>query len=271
MKSFVVPPNIGELSDAQIFRLARKVASFDGEIAKIEAELKTMRAQANATKADVKRTNAKVAAVTGAGPIGQRASVRLSAGGVNANGVKLNGRGFSVSGGVMRGLGPAFYVFGAAQAIGGIARKWREEEETRQLFGASEVAGRASAAIARTIFSTFSNFLADTLGEVGTAIAGFAGPDAAQEFKKFVEDFRNLPKGIRTEAETIERQSKARLKAAKFEVDELIYLENYTPPNITVGSSRELKSLREQLIRLNQPEISNAKMLIYTKELEAMD
>lgn len=269
--SFTIPENIGNMSDAQIFRLARKVSENDTEIARIEADLKQIRADANKTKAEVKRTKAQVAGVTGSGTIGKKASIRVSDKGIGGSGVNVNGKGFSLGGGVMRGLGPAFYVFGAARAIGGIAQKWQEEEETRQLFGPGEVAGRASAAVARAIFGTFTGTFADALGPIITAMAGFLGPGYSESAAKMVEDIRNLPKGIRTRAETIERMSKALGKAAKFEVDELAYLDSYTPPNIVVGTSRELKNLREQLKTLNQSEISDAKKLIYESELAGMD
>lgn len=270
MKSFTIPANIGDFSDAQIFRLARKVASHDKELSFIEAELKAQRAEQKAQRVEVRRTKAQVQAATGASAVAA-GRVRATATGLTAGPVRLGGKGFTVSQqALLRGAGSMFYVFAATRAAGALANAWERERDTLKQYGAGEVGKRVAAAVFRTVLGTMGGLVGDTLGEIAKPIAGFFGDAAVEGVKRSIEQIRN-PKRIRTGQEALNRLVAAENKAQQWVDEEVSSLQAYVPTGVTVGTSLELLNLRMFMRRFNEGEIADARQRIVQIELEAMD
>lgn len=256
--SFTIPGNIGDFSDAQIFRLARSVANHEGELKQVEAQLKQLRAEANATKVDVKKVKAVQASRTGG------TKLKASTTGLTAGPIKANGKGFTLTPGALRGTG-VFYVFGAVNAIGGLAKFWNENEELRRQYGGGEVLARGAR---KTIGAVAGTLIEGFLESVAAVQELFGNKEARDGLARAKE---NLRLTLMTPAERIEREVRADRKARKFEMEETIYLEKYVPPNVLIGTTAGLQSLREYLLKINQDGIKSGAEAVRKMDFAAQD
>lgn len=151
---------MAEVSDAQLFRIARALAKHESDIARLFTELQKEKRAAAATKRDVKIVKATTGINT---PLG---TIKANRAGLNLFGLGIRGGGFTLSGGVMRGAQGGLMVLGAAHAAGAIAKEVREFNKVQEKYGTQEASGRVAKRIPRSVAKLFFDTAAEAFGAI---------------------------------------------------------------------------------------------------------
>lgn len=243
------------MTDAQLFRIARILAKHESEIGSIMRDLQRSRREVRT----VKSTQAAIAGSSAGASLGagSSASVKLTAGGVQAGAAGFKGGRFTLSPRAVLGAGGTFLVFGAASVAGNMARQWNEMRDVRERLGVGEALGRIGRSQLRQLLVTPARGIAEGIGEVLEA----AGGDKEAYLRRFRDLWRSLPLLGETVEEQRERRAREQAaindasdKAVAF-VDEQVLVpirENARHAAGVVRTSREAAAIRKKLDSMNE-------------------
>lgn len=256
---------MAEVSDAQLFKMARLLAKHDGDIERIFAGLKRERQAQQKTAREVKVVKAAAQPSIGSG----NGLIKGSKQGLALGGaVKLGRGGFSISGPALRAANGAFMVFGAAHAATAISKQVRDFSRVQEQHGTQEAVTRVATSVPRNIARLFFDAAAETFGEIlGASEATIT--DVKIRLRRAI---RQAPLFGDTAAQAVERRAlekaaaeDADRKASAF-VDEQFMKPikaNALQASAFVRTSREAAAIMKRLDENNAGAVTRARKTVF--------
>jgi hypothetical protein len=249
-------------SDADLARMATRLARTEGDVFRVEAELREFRAKLRATDAKATRAAVGASAISGT-----RGGLALGKGPV-----KLGRAGVTVNAKAMKFGAAGYVVMGSLGTIAAGLKDWKENEAERARYGNPHFVGKRVWEAALTPITggaaVVRDYIADIVGSLGGKEARRAYLKSAQDKDDFVIGL--AAPGVQEQRLEARRVRRAQIKSAgeAYEAAEMAEIDSYKPENIQARTSRDMATLRRMIHESDDGRIKKDREALQDKLLE---